>query len=129
MIIPPNKDHHGPVMNTAATKLALWPTALALIACYGTLCLVSLLALAGIALPINEGLWAVAISAFYALAVAAIAPGYRVHKNHRPILLAAIGLAVILWVMFGTYHWLTELIAFATLIAATLWNRRLQKSS
>ena len=114
-------------MNTAATKLGLWPTALALIACYGTLCLVSLLALAGITLPINEGLWAVAIAAFYAIAVATLAPGYRRQKNHRPILLAAIGLAVILWVMFGTYNWLAELIAFAALIAATLWDRRLRK--
>ena len=64
LITPTNRDHHASDMNTAATKLGLWPTALALIACYGTLCLVSLLALAGITLPINEGLWAVAIAAF-----------------------------------------------------------------
>ncbi len=116
-------------MKDAATKLGLWPTALALIACYGTLCLVALLALAGIALPTDEGLWAVAIAAFYAIAVAAIAPGYRLHRNHRPILLAAIGLAVILWTMFATYNWIAELAAFAGLIAATVWDRRLRRGS
>ena len=114
-------------MNAPAKNLGLWPTALALIACYGTLCLISLLALAGITLAINEGLWAVAISLFYAIAVAALAPGYRRHKNHRPLLLAAIGLAVILWTMFGTYNWIAELMAFAGLIAATFWDRRLRQ--
>ena len=51
------------------------------------------------------------------------------HRPIRPILLAAIGLAVILWTMFATYNWIAELAAFAGLIAATVWDRRLRRGS
>jgi len=98
-------------------------TILALLACYGTLAFVSILALAGITVPIDEGWWAISITIFYALAVAVIAFGSIKKQAYGPAILGLTGLALILWVMFRTYHWATELAVFVILITAAVWDR------
>lgn len=100
-------------------------TALALIACYGTLAFVGALSFAGITVKIENGLWVGAIVTFFALAVGMIA--FRGSRQSGPTLLGLIGFGLIIWTMFGSYNWTTELLAFAMLIAATLWDRSGQK--
>jgi arsenite methyltransferase len=98
-------------------------TILALLACYGTLAFVGILSLAGVTIAINNAVWAGSISAFYGLAVVAIAFGARHHRVFGPTILGLVGFLIILWAMFGSYSWVTELLAFVILIAATLWDR------
>ena len=101
-------------------------TALALIACYGTLAFVGALSLVGVTVEIKNGLWAGTIVAFFGLAVGLIA--FRNARAYGPTLLGLIGFGVIFWVMFGVYSWTTELLAFAILVAAALWNRSAQET-
>jgi arsenite methyltransferase len=100
-------------------------TALALIACYGTLALVSVLSFAGISIEIENGLWAGAIVTFFGLAVGLLA--FRGNRQSGPTLLGLIGFGLMVWTMFGSYNWIAELLAFAMLIVATLWNRSVRQ--
>lgn len=99
-------------------------TALAVLSCYGTTALIGLLSLLGVSLAINEGIWAGAISVLAALAMIAIAVSYRRHRIIGPSVVAALGFALILWVMYGSYSRIIELAGFVLLIAATLWDWR-----
>ncbi len=99
-------------------------TALAILSCYGTTVLIALLSLLGISLAIDERVWAGAISLLAALATNTIALSYRRHRVVGPIALGAIGLILILWVMYGTNNPGLELAWFVFLIAATLWDWR-----
>ena len=100
-------------------------TVLAVVSCYGTTLLVGLLSLLGVSLAINERAWAGAISVFALLAAMLIATSGRRRRVVGPSLSAAIGVAFILWAMYGTYSRVIELAGFALLVAATLWDRRL----
>lgn len=114
-------------MSNGSTKVSWLPrvaTALALLSCYGTTVLIGLLSLLGVTLAINEGVWASAIAIFAALATIAIAVSYRRHRIVGPTAVAALGLGLILWVMFGSYSRVIELVGFVLLIAATLWDWR-----
>jgi hypothetical protein len=99
-------------------------TALAVLSCYGTTVLIGLLSLLGVTLAIDEGVWAGAIAIFAALATLAVAVSYRRHRIVGPMVVAALGLGLILWVMFGSYSRVIELVGFVLLIAAALWDWR-----
>jgi rhodanese-related sulfurtransferase len=99
-------------------------TALAILSCYGTAAAIGLLSLLGVSLALDEGIWAGAISVFATLAAIAIAASYRRHRIVGPTAIAALGLGLILWVMFGSYSRAVELAGFVLLIAATLWDWR-----
>lgn len=99
-------------------------TVLAILTCYGTTLLIGLLSLLGVTLAVHEGLWAGAIAAFAALAAIAMAVSYRRHRVIGPTVVAVVGTALILWAMFGSYNRFIELVGFALLIAATLWDWR-----
>jgi len=99
-------------------------TALAVLSCYGTTVLIGLLSLLGVTLAIDESVWAGAIAFFAALATAAIAMSYRRHRIVGPTVVAALGLGLILWAMFGSYSRVIELVGFVLLIAAALWDWR-----
>jgi hypothetical protein len=99
-------------------------TALAVLSCYGTAVLIGLLSLLGVSLALDEGIWAGAISLFAALATIAIAASYRRHRIIGPTVIAALGLGLILWVMYGSYSRVIELAGFVLLIVATLWDWR-----
>ena len=103
-------------------------TALAIISCYGTTLLIGLLSLLGISLAVDERAWAGAIGVFSVLAAIAIAVSYRRHRVIGPTISAAFGLALILWVMYGSYNGVIELLGFAFLVAATLWDWRARSS-
>ena len=113
-------------MSGRSSKASWFPraaTALAILACYGTTVLIGLLSLLGVTLAINEGVWA-GVIVFAALATAAIAMSYRRHRVIGPTVVAALGLGLILWVMFGSYSRVIELVGFVLLIAAALWDWR-----
>ncbi|EWH02685.1 MerC family mercury resistance protein [Halomonas sp. BC04] len=97
---------------------------LALLSCYGTLALVSLLPLLGVGLVIHEGAWAGAIAGFVLLALAALLAGYRQHHAIVPPLLATAGSAAILYALFIDYRALVELAGFLLLGGAALWDLR-----
>jgi arsenite methyltransferase len=102
-------------------------TILAIAACYGTLLVVAALSLLGTTLVVHEGAWAGAISLFALLAVVGMALGYRRHHMLAPLVIAVISLALILWVMFGSYNRIIELIGFTGLIIAATWDWRLKR--
>jgi len=101
-------------------------TALADLSCCGTAAVIGLLSLLGVSLALDEGIWAGAISLFAALATIAIAiaRSYRRHLIVGPAVVAALGLGLILWTMYGAYSRVVELVGFVLLKAATLWDWR-----
>jgi arsenite methyltransferase len=98
-----------------------------IIACYGTLFAISALSALGITLAVNDGAWAGAIALFAVLAVIGVVFGYRRHRTLAPLVLAAIGAAIILWVMFGSFNRILELVGFAALIVGAVWDWRLKR--
>lgn len=102
-------------------------TLLSILACYGTLVVIGTLSLLGISVALHTGAWAGAISLFAVLAMAGVALGYPRHHMISPLVTAAFGTAIILWVMFGSYSRVLELIGFGTLIIAVAWDWRLKR--
>lgn len=102
-------------------------TVLSIGACYGTLAVVGLLGTMGVALAVNDALWAGAIVAFAVLAVLGIALGLRVHRQPWPLLLGAFGAGVIAYTMYINYDRAIELAGFALLCGAALWDWRLRR--
>jgi len=114
-------------MSNARSKTSWVPpaaTALAVLSCYGTAVLIGLLSLLGVTLALDPDIWATAISVFAALATVAIAMSGRRRRIAGPTMVAALGLVLILWAMYGTYSRGVEIAGFVLLIAATLWDRR-----
>lgn len=99
-------------------------TALAVFSCYGTTLLIGLLSLLGISLAVDDRVWAGAVGLFSLLAAIAIAVSYRRHRDIRPGISAAVGLVLILWSIYGAYNRVVELVGFAFLVVATLWDWR-----
>ena len=113
------------------SKTAWFPgaaTALAIFSCYGTTVLIGLLSLLGISVAVDKRAWAGAIGVFSLLAAIAIAVSYRRHRVIGPPISAAIGFALILWVMYSSYSSVIEILGFAFLVAATLWDWRARSS-
>ena len=107
--------------------LASGATVLSIVACYGTLFVIGALSLLGISLAVHVGVWAGAISLFAVLAVVGLALGYRRHRMRAPLVLGVIGAGLIVWVMFGSYSRILELIGFVILITAATWDWRLKR--
>ncbi len=118
-------------MRDGSSRTAWLPgaaTALAIFSCYGTTLLIGLLSLLGISLAVDQRAWAGAIGVFSLLAAIAIAVSYRRHRVSGPAISAAVGLVLILWVMYGSYSRVVELVGFAFLAVATLWDWRARSS-
>lgn len=99
---------------------------LSMFACYGTLAVVGALALLGITVDIHEGAWAAAIAAFAWLAFFGIAANYRKVRTGGPVILAGVGVLLITWVMFVSFSRPLEILGFAALAAAAVWERRVK---
>lgn len=109
-----------------------------LIACYGTLALLSVLSMLGIGLAVNEHVWAGVIVAFAVLAVLGITLGFSRHRNQNPSRLAIVGAALVIWAMYGAQNvremlgipsFIVELAGFAALLGAAWLDWKLQKSA
>lgn len=103
-------------------------TALAIISCYGTALLIGLLSILGVSVAVDDRAWAGAISVFAALAAIFIGASGRKRRIVGPTVAATIGLAFILWAIYGNYGRIIELVGFTLLVAATLWDLRWRPS-
>jgi arsenite methyltransferase len=90
----------------------------AVVACYGTMGLLPVLGLMGLAVAPDPGMWAAAILGFTALAVIATGFNMRRHGSPWPLALAALGAAAVGYAMLVDYHAGVEAAGFAVLIAA-----------
>lgn len=106
--------------------LAPCGTALAIIACYGTLVVVGALSLVGFTIAIHEGVWAGAIVIFALLALFGILLGWKKHRQTIPLLFGMVAVGLIVWTMGFTYSRLTEVAGFFLLVlaAALDWRAR-----
>lgn len=107
-------------------RYALVAVVASLIACYGTLAVVAILSAAGIAFDVHEGVWATLVVAFAWTGVLAIGVSLRRHGNFAPFVLADVGALMVSWVMLVDFDRAMEGAGFALLIAAAIWDRRLQ---
>jgi hypothetical protein len=99
--------------------------ALSLLACYGTLAAVTALSALGVTLALHEGLWAGTIVLFALLALAAVVAGRERHGRLAPSLSALAGTLLLGYVMFVEFTRVLELVAFALLALAVVWDARL----
>ena len=119
-------------MNTESTtvprisRFAGLSTFLSLLACYGTLAFVSILSFVGITVSIHTGVWAGVITFFAWFAVAGVAGNFKRHRSVGPLIVAAIGAALITWAMFVSFNRVVEIAGFSGLIYAALWERYLK---
>ena len=102
-------------------------TALSLFACYGTLAIIAILSALGIAIGVNEALWAGAIVAFAAVAVGGLGLSSRQHKNFSPLVIGFIGAVTLVYTMYVQYDRMVELSGFVLLCLAAAWDWRLRR--
>lgn len=117
-------------MLSERSKLAWLPgiaTGLSLIACYGTLAVAAILGALGVAIALDEALWAGAIVAFAALAAGGLAFGFSRHRVAWPLLMGGAGAAAIGYAMYVEFTRTIELAGFVLLCAATVWDWRLRR--
>ena len=100
--------------------------ALSLLACYGTLIVIAMLVGFGLAITLNETIWAGAIVGFAALAVLGLSATRKRHGRGWPLGLGVIGFCVLCYVMFVNYARVTEIIGFAALLIAVIADRKLR---
>ena len=109
---------------------------MSIFSCKGTLGIVTGLSLMGITLHINVHAWAAAIVAFALVAVLGLALGYRRHRRSGTLLLGVVG---VLFVIFSLYRSeaipmmgiprnAVEIVGFAGLVAAGIWDWQLKKA-
>jgi len=117
-------------MSEASSKIriGIWSgilVGLSILTCYGTLALVAILGLIGIPLNIHEGLWASVIVVLAWAAVIGVVLEFRQLRAKGPLILAVLGALLITAVMFVAYSRIVEIFAFALILIAVIWNRRL----
>lgn len=111
------------------TRLSGAAAILSLLACSGTLAAVSLLTVAGFSINIHEGAWAAMIVVFALLVFIGVCLNFRRHRTMGPVVVAAIGAAMIVWVMSISFNRMIEVIGFAALMSAALSERRTKPCS
>lgn len=101
---------------------------LSLLACYGTLAVNLILGALGIAIALDEVLWAGVIVGFAAIAVIGLFVSYRRHHRLWPLAIGVVGFTAIIYAIYIEYHRLTELAGFALLAVAAFWDWQLRRS-
>lgn len=97
---------------------------LAVASCYGTLGVVALLSVIGVAVPLNEVLLVRIVTVVLAIALLGMAYSFRMHRDIKPSLLGIASAALLFWVFYGEYSRPLEALGFAGLMAASLWDFR-----
>jgi len=90
-----------------------------LLACYGTLATTAVLGMLGVALALNDAVWAGGVVVLAWLAVPPLWLRRRRHGLHAPVALAAIGAALVTFAMAAIYVRLIEIAGFAFLGTGT----------
>ncbi|WP_020591310.1 MerC family mercury resistance protein [Kiloniella laminariae] len=109
--------------------IAAISTTFSFLLCYGTLVIISLLGQVGVAMAINDTLWAGAIVSTAGLALAGLIWGLLRHKNPWPSVIGASGALLLTYTMFQQYSILIELAGFILLFSAALWDWHSQSAS
>jgi MerC mercury resistance protein len=94
------------------------------------------LSLMGITLHINVHVWAGAIVAFALVAVLGLALGYRQHRTSGTLLLGIVGVLFVIFSLYGSQtiqmmgipRNAVEIVGFAGLVAAGIWDWRLKNT-
>jgi arsenite methyltransferase len=100
---------------------------LSLVACYGVLALLPLLALLGLSVAPNATAWAAVIVLLALLAALAVASGRRRHGRAWPAGVAAGATLLLAWVMFVRFDRALELLAFGLLGVAVFADAFLRR--
>jgi arsenite methyltransferase len=94
--------------------------AAAVLACYGTLAAIALLAAAGVSVAINTAVWAGAIVLFGVLAAVSVGAGVRKHGRYTPLGAAAAGAMLLSYVQFVDYSLALEVVSFGLIAVGVL---------
>jgi len=100
---------------------------LSVLACYGTLGVITVLSLLGISLTLNPRAWAAAIVALAAASALLVAANFTRHRKIGPLALAVAGVSLVGWVMYAYYIRSGELVGFALMLVAAAWDFRLRR--
>ncbi len=109
-------------------NLAAIGALLSLVTCYGALALISVLGMLGIAITVDNSIWAGAIIAFAILAVIGLGVGFSCHRNLWPVIIGTVGAAIITYTMLMQYDRMVELAGFVLLSLAAVWDWRIKIS-
>lgn len=101
----------------------------AVVACYGTLAAVALLTAIGASVDLNEGALVIFITVLLGVAIAGMVYSFRLHRHPGPLAVCLLSIAVLLWVFYGSYSKSSELLGFAGLVAASIWDFRCKKKA
>jgi hypothetical protein len=110
-------------------SLAALFAVLAFIACNGIILLIAVLSAIGISISIsiNPHLQAVAISLFALITLLLIFRDFRRHREHGPLILAAIATVALIGTMYIHYSKIVESIGMLLLLAAALWGWQINR--
>ena len=100
---------------------------LAGVACYGTLAAAALLSMIGVTVTVNEGLVIQIITGLLVVALLGMAYSFRLHRHLGPPLLTVAAAAVVVWVLYGAYSRTLEIVGYAGLVAASIWDFRVKR--
>src|SRR5262249_12033239 len=126
-------------MSSSGQRLTWLPAAgtlLSICSCKGTLLIITGLSLMGITLHINVHVWAFAIVAFALVAVVGLALGYRQHRTSGALLTGIVGALIVIFSLYGSQAIrmmgiptnAVEIVGFAGLVAAAIWDWQLKKA-
>jgi len=101
----------------------------AVVACYGTLAAVALLAATGVSVDLNEGTLVIFITVLLGLAIAGMVYSFRLHRHPGPLTVSILSVAMLSWVFYGSYTKSLELAGFAGLVIASIWDFRCKKKA
>jgi len=101
----------------------------AVVACYGTLAAVALLAAIGVSVDLNEGTLVIFITVLLGLAIAGMVYSFRLHRHPGPLTVSILSVAMLSWVFYGNYTKALELAGFAGLVVASIWDFRCKKKA
>jgi hypothetical protein len=108
-------------------SLAALFAVLAFIACNGIILLIAGLSVIGISISINPHLQAVAISLLALITLLLVFRDFRRHREHGPLLLAAIATATLIGTMYIHYSKMVESVGLLLLLAAALWGWQINR--
>jgi len=120
MIVPQNFSQPGWFAGVCA--------ALSVITCYGSLAVVSVLGALGMAIQLNETLWAGVIVLFAILALFGLGLGLKRHKIFWPVFLGITGTLAIIHAMYVQYDRSVEITGFILLFLAAIWDWQIRRS-
>jgi hypothetical protein len=97
---------------------------LAVAACYGTMAVVALLSVIGIGVDLDDGVFVKIVTGLLVVALLGMAYSFRFHRHPGPFLLSLAAAGLLAWVFYGSYSQALEIVGFAALVVASLWDFR-----